>query len=86
MGAQTLQTLIRDAEAALDGPDALEKINAVMREISVCGGKFGSSEGAGVTVAVIVVGEAKFTGAHKDCFRATLLAAKRFLESMAKEG
>jgi hypothetical protein len=56
-----------------------------MREVTDCGGKF-STYGGGLTVVLITAGEIQFTGEHKDCFRATLLAAKRFLDSMAKEG
>jgi hypothetical protein len=85
MGAQALGNLIQAAEGSLDGPDALERINAVMREVTDCGGKF-STYGGGLTVVLITAGEVQFTGEHKDCFRATLLAAKRFLESLAKEG
>jgi len=70
------------AEAALNAPDALDKVNALMREIMLCGGAISTLPAGNETLILITVKGVSVRAQHKDCFRATVNAARDFLALM----
>jgi hypothetical protein len=82
MSREKLQAACDLAEARLNEPDALEKVNALMKEITLAGGTISTLPAGNETLILITIKGVSVRAQHKDCFRATVDVARELLALM----